>query len=103
MINAEVLRDYSKYVDTFLGTSKDLSEADKTVHHVHRILLSHFRDLQLRARDGESRAEDVKWMQTHMNQATSSQDFVAHISSICSPLKSNAAKSTRLSSEAKFR
>lgn len=51
------------------------SDDDLDLMRIHSRLLTRFRELQLRARDGDLTLDDHKWMRLHMNEEERPEDF----------------------------
>jgi hypothetical protein len=58
-------------------SDRQLTSEDQVVIQKHVELLAYFRDLQLRARDGNLDAADYKWMCLHMNEDERPEDFLS--------------------------
>ena len=72
----EMEAEYVAYKERLQQGKEYASEHDMRIHDAHSNLLNYFRELQLRARDGELTNEDVGWMQLHMTVSERPDNFV---------------------------
>ena len=65
--------DYAAFIDR--RNDQQPTPHDQAIVKKHSELLAYFRELQLRARDGELTVGDYEWMQLHMNEVERPEDF----------------------------